>query len=380
MKQRCVTFIVPMVLAACAQAENPDHDPDGTQKRVHQAPEGIARAPSTNQPERHSLVDYFLPMPVRERLSKDAWGSAHVGPRDQGNGLEDRTIANWCYWDGAVIKGADGKWHMFASRWPEHAGHGGWWHSLAIHAVADDVLGPYTDRGLLWPDNMGGKGHNVTALTMADGRYAVTISETRPGEVFASKSLDGPWKSLGRITVKDNPQWHASNVTPVLRPDGKYMVVQRSGQIMLADGIIGPYKIQGPSIYPSIRGMIQENLEDPIAWHGGGLHHIVVNSWSMRKAFHLTSANGIDGWTFRGLAYDPRLPFIRHADGTVNYWDKIERPSVILQDGHVTHFTFSVLDVPKENEHGNDGHGSKVIVVPFDGEALDRDLARTVKR
>jgi hypothetical protein len=36
--------------------------------------------------------------------------------------------------------------------------------------------------------------------------------------------------------------------------------------------------------------------------------------------------------------------------------------------------------VPKENEKGNDGHGSKVIVVPFDGEALDRDLAEIVKR
>ena len=28
----------------------------------------------------------------------------------------------------------------------------------------------------------------------------------------------------------------------------------------------------------------------------------------------------------------------------------------------------------KEQDHGNDGHGSKVIVIPFDGAALDRDL------
>jgi hypothetical protein len=30
--------------------------------------------------------------------------------------------------------------------------------------------------------------------------------------------------------------------------------------------------------------------------------------------------------------------------------------------------------VPKDQEHGNDMHGSKVIVIPFDGAALDRDL------
>jgi hypothetical protein len=293
--------------------------------------------------------------------------------------LEDPDLEQ-CYWDGAVIQGTDGKWHMFASRWPENLGHGGWWKSLAVHAVSDDVLGPYTDKGPCWPDNQGGKGHNVTALTMPDGRYAITISETRPGEVFASKSLDGPWESLGRITVADRPKWKASNVTPVLRPDGQYMVVQRSGEIMLSKQITGPYVIQGPSIYPQVKGLTLENLEDPIAWYSGDLYHIVVNSWSQRKAFHLTSANGIDNWTLRGLAYDPTRDFIRYTDGTVNHWNKIERPGVILKDGHVTHFIFAVIDVPKEHEKGNDRHGSKVIVVPFDGAALDRDLAEIVQR
>ena len=338
-----------------------------------------ATSPPT-QPTNHTLIDYFKPIPVKGTLSADAWGAADVGPRDQDNGLEDRDLKQWCYWDGSVIEGADGKWHLFASRWPESLGHRGWGKSLAVHAVSDDVLGPYTDKGPCWPDNMGGKGHNVTALTMPEGRYAITISETRPGEVFVSKSLDGPWESLGLITVADKPDWKASNVTPVLRPDGQYMVVQRSGQIMLSKNIIGPYVIQGPSIYKPIEGMIQDKLEDPVAWHSGGLYHIVVNSWGVRKAFHLTSPNGIDHWALRGLAYDPTTNFIRYTDGTVNHWNKIERPSVIMKDGHVTHFIFAVIDVPKESEKGNDRHGSKVLIVPFDGEALDRDLAEIVKR
>jgi len=37
--------------------------------------------------------------------------------------------------------------------------------------------------------------------------------------------------------------------------------------------------------------------------------------------------------------------------------------------------TFAVIDTPKETQTGNNGHGSKVIVVPFDGAAMDRDLA-----
>lgn len=343
------------------------------------AADAPATAPATAA-ARKSMIDYFLPMPPRAPLSNDAWGAPEVGPRDPANGLEDRTNAKWCYWDGAVIRSADGKYHLYASRWDEKLGHRGWHQSLAVHAVADDVMGPYEDKGVCWPDSQNGKGHNVTALTMPDGRIAITISETRPGEVFASKSHDGPWESLGRITVAGEPRWKASNVTPVLRHDGQYMVVQRSGRIMLASEITGPYVMQGPSIYPKVQGLMLENLEDPVAWRSGGLYHIVVNSWSQRKAFHLTSANGIDGWKLRGLAYDPTVDFLRYTDGTVNRWNKIERPAVVMHDGHVTHFLFSVLDVPKDRERGNDRHGSKIIVVPFDGAALDRDLAEIVKR
>ena len=39
--------------------------------------------------------------------------------------------------------------------------------------------------------------------------------------------------------------------------------------------------------------------------------------------------------------------------------------------------TLAVIDVEKEQDKGNDDHGSKVIVIPFDGAALDRDLQST---
>jgi hypothetical protein len=42
-------------------------------------------------------------------------------------------------------------------------------------------------------------------------------------------------------------------------------------------------------------------------------------------------------------------------------------------------FTFAVVDVPKDRECGNDSHGSRIIVVPFDGAAMDRDLQNASK-
>ena len=322
-----------------------------------------------------TMIDYFLPMPVHGELTTNVWGAPGVLPRDPLNGLEDPTLKQWYYWDGKIIKGPDGKYHLFASRWDQSKGHGGWWGSCAVQAVSDDPTGPYKDKGLLWPDNEGGKGHNVTALVLPDERYAVVVSETRPGDVFVSKSLDGPWEQIGSIKVKDQPNWHASNVCPIIRPDGGFEIIGRSGDILIStNGILGPYVVQGPSIYPDISGLPQHNLEDPVIWYSGGLYHITVNCWSDRKAFLLTSPNGITGWTNRGLAYDPTKDFLRYTDGTVNHWNKIERPGIYMENGQVTYFTFAVIDVPKEEDRGNEPHGSKVIVVPFDGAALDRDL------
>lgn len=339
-----------------------------------------ATAPAADK----TLIDYFLPMPVQGKLTKEIWGADNVLPRDPDNGLEDTTIKQWCYWDGQIIKGPDGRFHMFASRWDQAKGHNGWFGSLAVHAVSNKAIGPYKDAGLAWPDNQGGKGHNVTALVLPDKRYAVVVSETRPGDVFVSQSLEGPWEQLGSIKVDANGfnqrDARMSNVSVMLRPDGKFEIVARSGAIWIsADGILGPYKLQGPSIYPGMPGLPTRNLEDPVIWYSGGMYHIVVNCWSERKAFHLTSADGIANWKNRGLAYDPTTNFVRYKDGTVNHWDKIERPGVLLENGHVAYFTFAVLDVPKDQEKGNDNHGSKIIVVPFDGAALDRDMQKIVK-
>jgi len=73
-----------------------------------------------------TFIDYFLPTPIVGTLSKDVWGAATVGPRDPKNGLEDVTMKQWDYWDGKILKGPDGKYHMFCSRWEQARGHRGW--------------------------------------------------------------------------------------------------------------------------------------------------------------------------------------------------------------------------------------------------------------
>jgi len=349
-----------------------------------------------------TFIDYFQPTPIIGALTTNTWGAPAILPRDPQNGLEDQSLKDlpldtnnpaadaarkrWYYWDGQIIKSPAGKYYMFASRWDQSKGHGGWGGSSAVYATSDNLLGPYLDKGLVWPDvinGVAGRGHNVTALALPDGRYAVLISETRPGSIYISKSLDGPWEFQGPITFSTN-RFNAagrrlgSNMSIMVRPDGNFEIVQRSGLVLIStNGVVGPYAVQGPSVYPrTIDSMPVRNLEDPVVWYSGGLYHIVVNSWSARKAYHLTSTDGIHDWTLRGLAYDPTADFVRYTDGTVNHWNKMERPGVYVENGHVAAVTLASIDIPKEDDQGNMPHGSKVLVIPFDGATFDADMAR----
>ena len=329
-----------------------------------------------------TFIDYFEPTPIIGGLSKEVWGAATVGPRDPKNGLEDPTMKQWDYWDGRIIKGPDGKYNLYGARFKQAGGFNSWYTSQAVHAVSDNLLGPYVDKGPCWPDDGKGIGHNVCALALTDGRYAIVVSETRPGDVFVANSPDGPWTHLGKLQVADNEFKKLgvmSNVSMMVRPDGKFEIIARSGAIWISKDILGPYTIQGTSIYYQAHGIDLNCLEDPVMWYSGGLYHVLVNSWSDRKAFHITSVDGIHDWKYQGLAYDPTKDFIRYTDGTVNHWNKLERPGVCVENGHVIAVTLAAIDVPKDDAKGNSGHGSKIIVVPFDGAALDADLQKTAK-
>lgn len=50
----------------------------------------------------------------------------------------------WNIWCGSMVKGYDGKFHLFYSRWPREVGHEAWIsHSQIAYAVADSAKGPY---------------------------------------------------------------------------------------------------------------------------------------------------------------------------------------------------------------------------------------------
>src|SRR5437763_14893774 len=83
----------------------------------------LATAPASAAPR--PLINYFQPMPIVGKLSTTVWGASAVGARDPANGLEDSGASGgvgpqqetYFYWDGKILKGEDGKYHLYASRW-----------------------------------------------------------------------------------------------------------------------------------------------------------------------------------------------------------------------------------------------------------------------
>ena len=147
----------------------------------------------------------------------------------------------------------------------EHLGGLGGFHpagsSDAYHAISRPRgAGALHPTGLRVHNNGSHKGHNVSALELPDGTYAVVVSEIVPFTIYKSTSLDGPWTGVrptrataSRPVPPRLPSWRRSqrhpldsNVSLVARPDGKFEIVQRHGLIAIADTLCGRTRCRSP--------------------------------------------------------------------------------------------------------------------------------------
>ncbi|HEY5957300.1 MAG TPA: MYXO-CTERM sorting domain-containing protein [Polyangiaceae bacterium] len=342
------------------------------------------------------FIEYIKPAPTVAPLSSATWGVAGVIPRDLSNGIESAMGAGvhpqWYYWDGEIIAAKDGKYHMFMSTFDANSNFGtAWQGSDAYHAISQtNVLGPYLRQDFVYTNNGSHKGHNVSAVELPDGTYAVIVSEIVPFQIFKSSSLDGPWTGCSPQT-----DIGGSNISMFPRHDGKYQIIERHGTIAISDTLCGHYVKKTPTlaytastdaagtIYPkrtSIPGVSNPAFtwqEDPHIWRSGGTYHVIYSGSGDRVGWHLYSSDGLS-WKDNGYAWSPRdyqKIFCYEGSTHCDAWYKMERPGVVLQDGHPTHITWAVADVDKDNQvTPGTNHGTKVVVVPFDGVSFDNDF------
>ncbi|MDR0536277.1 MAG: glycoside hydrolase family protein [Puniceicoccales bacterium] len=303
------------------------------------------------------FMDRFEPM-RGSRLSSDTWGAPNVIPRLVDNGIEER---EYSYWGGNILRGEDGRYHLFVCGWLEKSprGHAEWGNSDVFHAVSDTMHGPFKRVAKI------GIGHNPEVYRAKNGKYVLDVSGgAHVRGRYLADSLDGPWKFEKRIPAhsdrRDRANSFGDNFTFASREDGSVIMVPRNGQIWISKDGLDTFFEVGERCYPKLPG----NYEDPVIWRDNVQYNLIVNDWRGRIAWYLRSKNGVDWVIDPGEAYVPGVS--RHAGGGVEDWFKYERMK-IFQDAHgrAIQANWAVIDVFKNQDRGGDNHSSKNITVPI---------------
>jgi len=302
-------------------------------------------------------------------------------------------------WCGAPVKGPDGKYHLFYSRWPEKVGfHPGWaLHSEIAYAVADKPNGPYKPVNVALPARGinpstgqkywdGDVTHNANAFFAngkyylfymgehGDGKYPTHRNNQRIGVAVADKP-QGPWKRFDKPIVdvsQDKTSFDSlcvTNPAACLRPDGGVVLVFKAVQyiegkpmggnvrygVALADKPEGPYvKTPGHVFEAEKPGKHWMVAEDPFIWHSEKYGNKYYAATRDVVGTFTGASGGIclfespDGVNWKASKFPKILDSkFQLADGGTSK-KNIERPALLLENGEPTYLFGATDGYPKE--------------------------------
>ncbi len=311
-----------------------------------------------------SFIDLFKAMP-EGKVRTDEWGADAVKYRYIDNGIEVDSIS---YWGGNILKGDDGKYHMFVCGWKENSpeGHMSYkTHSMAFRAIADNSIGPFTLQETL------GLGHNTEVIKLDQGGYMVYsilgYNEDTDCAYYYSDNITGPWERFqlpydlrDRMRKPLGKNWF-HNMSFAKREDGSVLMVNRGGGLWVSKNGRSTYnQITDKSVYPIFDG----KYEDPVMWRDNVQYHMIVNDWLGRIAYYLRSKDGVDWIVETGQAYTPSIAV--HENNVKEEWYKYERLRIFQDEhGRAIQANFAVIDTLKHEDLSNDRHSSKNISIPL---------------
>lgn len=315
----------------------------------------------------------------------------------RGSGFQ---MPGWWIWCGSPICGEDGRFHLFASRWPGNLAFSPHWitNSEVVHAVADDPLGPFEFQDVALPPRGpefwdGRMTHNPT-IHFHDGNYHLFYTGTTyeglapvatsplpasdPGDlqeagavprqlvnahaaqrigVATSRSVWGPWERRNAPLLLPRPgRWDGlitTNPSISIRPDGRTLMIYKSvahrgGSMHLgvatAPGPTGPFRRLSDEPLVAFDDEA-DDLEDPCIWWAGDHYEMLAKCMEGRvcsqpKAGLLFRSD--DGATWDLVSRDPAYTRdLEWADGRRTRQSFLERPQVLVQDGRLTHIYFA---------------------------------------
>lgn len=330
--------------------------------------------------------------------------SDHMLPAPVGGGF---AMDGYWVWDGSVIRGEDGRYHMFASRWPKkYPMHPGWLiASEVVRASCDTPDGTYKFEEVVLPargpqywDGRATHNPQITRvgdkyilyytgmthpfndpelpLSSLDPRVLISRSNKRTG-IAVSDSIFGPWQRFDKPLIDTRPDMYdsflISNSTPCVCPDGKMLVIYKSmgymespfdgltnknrtvhkpGQqlsAVIADRYDGDYTVNR-----SDSPITNLHLEDPFIWHDEDGFNMMAKDMigqccgEVMGGIHGISSDGFH-WDFEedNLFYSRRILW---NDSITREMGNLERPFILFEDGKPAYAFFATSD-------GTDGMG-----------------------
>lgn len=313
-------------------------------------------------------------------------------------------MKDYWIWCGSVIKGDDGRYHMFASRWKKTLPmHPGWLlESEIVRASADTPDGEFQfeeivleARGAEYWD--GRSTHNphiikwnnkyvlyymgtthpftdvkdVENITLDDPRVICARANKRIG-VAVSESIYGPWERMDEPVLDVRPKYFdnflVSNPAPCIMPDGKILLMYKArtyekkpypeylhGKMWLGVAVANsPFEKHYPLLDKPVFEDEEYEIEDPFIWYDSKGYQMIAKDMKGNicgekfGGVYAKSDNGFE-WEFQKnkIFYSRKILF---DDGITREMGNLERPFILFEEERPICAYFAVSD-------GKDGKG-----------------------
>lgn len=276
-------------------------------------------------------------------------------------------------WGASIIKGDDGLYHLFYSRWKKKYTFSGWLtFSEIAHSVASSPTGPwqYKDTALKsgekgrWDEisahnpkieffdgkyylyyiatNFGGKSFDDQTLEASNGKSLSDknrriLRENQRTGVAVSTTLEGPWQRLDSPIIEPSGPIETLTVNPAICKGGNgiyYLIVKgdkpnepgfvRNQAIALSNSPTGPFEMQEKPVIGDL------DTEDVSIWYDSDRKKFFAVFHAHTYIGLINSTDGLN-WT-KAENYIVTEKKIRLSDGSFLIPDRMERPFVYVEE------------------------------------------------
>lgn len=285
-------------------------------------------------------------------------------------------------WGGSLVKGEEGLYHLYYSRWPKAIGWEWVTYSEIAHATSASPFGPFIFaevalplRGKAYWDGM--TTHNPTVHKLNGKYYLYYMGCTGDREIISvpgkakinwqhrnkqrigvavANHPGGPWKRFDQpvldITHGDTSAYDAlmtSNPSVCQMTDGKILMVYKAvgmkhqlpkggpvvHMVAIAESPTGPFK-KYPNPVFTYEGE-RFPAEDPYIWYQEGKYRAIVKrikETGKQRLFSLVHYDSQDGINWEQAKYfEISNRIVTWEDGEIQQFTHLERPQVFIEKG-----------------------------------------------